>query len=307
MADPEAKQMSDPTKNTNVHRVTQAPFQITSNQEERSRWLKLLAYGKPGVGKTELLASSVNVPEMRDVLMIDAESGRETLEDNDRIPDQERLAHVRVTTFKQVAQVHDYLKAHVKVRDMPEGPERTKKLKILTAAITSQPIEEIDEPFEFRTVIIDSLTEVDAYCMYNIMGMDTEKIETDDEMAVPEFKDFRRNNEQVKLLIRAFRDLPINLLIACAQQYSQDELKKFHYTPALTGKLSSQVQGFMDIVGYMVTQAANETSEMPRKLIIAPLQSGASFDAKNRKSIYKKTSFDNPDMLKIMRAIKLAK
>lgn len=307
MADPEAKQMSDPTKSTNVHRVAQAPFRISPMQGERERWLKLLVYGKPGVGKTELLASSVNVTEMRDVLMIDAESGKTTLDDNDRIPDTSRLAHVRVTSFKQVAQIHDYLKAHIKVRDMANSPERTRKLKVLHSAITDIPVDEIDEPFEFRTVIIDSLSEVDAYCMYNLMGMDTEKIETDDEMAVPEFKDFRRNNEQVKLLIRAFRDLPVNLLIACAQQYTQDELKKFHYTPALTGKLSSQVQGFMDIVGYMVTMAANETSEMPRKLLIAPLQQGASFDAKNRKSIYKKSSFDNPDMLKIMRAVKLAK
>jgi len=62
----------------------------------------------------------------------------------------------------------------------------------------------------------------------------------------------------MQMMIRAFRDLPMHVFFVCAQQYTQDETKKMHYTPALTGKLAAQAQGFVDIVGFLRAQAPDD-------------------------------------------------
>src|SRR3989304_8659426 len=54
------------------------PFQM-HGLTEYDRWLKMIAYGDYGSGKTRLLGSAVLVPDMRDVFLIDAEAGDLTI------------------------------------------------------------------------------------------------------------------------------------------------------------------------------------------------------------------------------------
>ena len=60
-----------------------APAFRIETHKVRQRYLKLLIYGSPGVGKTSLAGSAVEVPSMRDVLMINAELGVLAIEDLD--------------------------------------------------------------------------------------------------------------------------------------------------------------------------------------------------------------------------------
>src|SRR5436190_20227647 len=88
------------------------PFKISPQRTSRSRWLKMMIYGTYGVGKSTLMGSSVDVPFMRDVLLIDAESGDLALQDNPRVKAVDEIEHVRVTNFLMVARVQEFLKAH---------------------------------------------------------------------------------------------------------------------------------------------------------------------------------------------------
>lgn len=290
----------DPTKSAGARMVT-APFQIQSMQT-RERWLKMLVYGKHGAGKTDLMGSSVDIPAMRGVLMIDAESGDMTLADSDRIKNKDLINHIRVTSWKQVAKVQEFLKAHCTLRDKKD----MEGLKRLQAQVTGEDPKDIEEPIIYNTVIIDSLTEVETYCLYGIMSVDTAKV-IDGEMEVAGWGEFRKNNEMVKLLVRAFRDLPMHVLFVCAEAYNQDEMKKFHYNPALTGKLSSQVQGFVDIVGWLTIGTPVEGKEAPRRLYVQPVSGGPRFDAKNRRSVFKGAFFEDPTMTTVMKGIGLLK
>lgn len=296
----------DPSKTAGSRVVTGSPFQIHTTQS-RTRWLKALFYGKHGAGKTELAASAVDVPSMGDVLLVDAESGDLTLEESVRIKNPDDISHIRVNTFKQVAYVQEFLKAHCQFRDS----DNKNMLQQLESKVTGVPAAEIENPKKYRTVIIDSLTEVEAYCTYQILSIDNSKIPIDNDVEVAGWPEFRKNNEMVKLLVRAFRDLPMHTIFVCAEQYSQDEQKKMHYTPALTGKLSGQVQGFVDIVGWLTIGAPQSEGgpSSPRRLFVQPMAGPGipKFDAKMRRATFTESYFDNPLMADIMKAVKLAK
>jgi len=262
----------------------------------------MIVYGGYGSGKSTLAASSVDVPEMGDVLLVDAESGDMALEDSDRIKNADKIDRIRAQDFKTVAHVHEFLKMHCKFRD----EKNIDGLRNLEARVKGVEPKDVETPRQYKTVIIDSLTEVEQFNLYKLLGIDQNMKLTDTsgesvELDVARFDEFRKNNQMMQLLVRAYRDLPMNVILVCSQQYVQDELKRMHYTPALTGKLSNQVQGFVDIVGHLqVGKIAEGQSEAKRRLYIQPV---GNFDAKFRKASYKSTYFDDPTMKSIMQVI----
>lgn len=290
---------ADPSKTAGSAKVN-APFRI-STMQDRDRYFKAIFYGRHGAGKTELAASAVDVPVMGDVLMIDAESGDQTIHDSVRIKNSDKIHHIRVTNFKQVAYVQEFLKAYTSARDRGDKAA----MKKLYAQVTGV---ETDNPPVYRTVIVDSLTEVEVYCTYQILKINPEGGANDigDDIDTAGWPEFRKNNEMVKLLVRAFRDLPMHVLFVCAENYTQDEQKRHHYTPALTGKLASQVQGFVDMVGWLTVGAASpDNPEAPRRMWVQPVSGGPKFDAKNRRSVFRQPFFDNPTLFSIFKGIGL--
>jgi hypothetical protein len=125
-----------------------------------------------------------------------------------------------------------------------------------------------------------------------------------DQIDVARFDEFRKQNMMVLVLVRALRDLPMHVILVCSQQYTQDELKRFHYGPQMTGKLAGQIQGAVDIVGYLRSGVPDETGKAPRRLFVEPVE---RFDAKNRRASFTGSHFDDPSMTSIMRAIGLTK
>lgn len=300
--------VSIPSSNGPVVNATQAqvaqsgaaPFRISPRRNFNDRYLKMIVYGPFGTGKSTLAASSVDVPTMRDVIMIDAESGDLVLEDNPRIKLAEQVEHVRVTNFIQVARVQEFLKAHCFKRDAND----VAGMRRVEAMLKGVPESEIAEPKRFRTVIIDSLTEIEAYCMYGLLKVNEGELLTGsaEEIDVARFDEFRKNNMMVQVLVRALRDLPMHVIFVCSQQYTQDELKRFHYGPAMTGKLASQIQGFVDIVGFLKAGQVNEQGIAPRRLFVQPVE---RFDAKCRRASFRGSYFDDPTMLSIMKEVGL--
>lgn len=293
--------------------VTAAPpFMITPLKTEH-KFFKGLFYAKFGDGKTSLAGSAVDVPAMNDVLMINAESGEMSIEEADHIKNRYRIDQVRVTDFVTVARVQEFLLAHCKARDAKDI-DRLRSLQarlfgyskdVIDVDATEDVFEEDGFTFKvarlrrYRTVIIDSLTEIDTFSLYQLLGIKTD-MKLDADMDVAQFAEFRKNNQMMQLLVRAYRDLPMNVLLVASTQYIQDEMKQMHWTPALTGKLSGQVQGFVDLVGFLQTGKPAEGSKViPRRLYIQPI---GKFDAKSRMAAYKEPYIDNPTMQKIWEA-----
>jgi phage nucleotide-binding protein len=193
----------------------------------REDFINLLVYGEPGIGKTILLGSADDVPEMRPVLIMDVEGGTFSL--RDRNPD---VDIVRVTTWKEVQDVYDELQAG-----------RT----------------------TYRTVVLDSLTEIQKFSMYQIM-IDTKIRKPEADPDVPSMHDWSKNIEQIRRFVRAFRDLPMNALFtALAKSDRNPKTGIVTKQPYLSGKLSSEVAGFLDIVVYMYTK--NDGENLRRLLL----------------------------------------
>ena len=290
--------MSDPSKTTGAKTI---PFRITGKPEVGAKYIKILLYGAYGSGKTTLAATAVDVPQMRDVLFLDVESGEMTLDDNPRIDNSDMIDRIRVTDFEQVAHVQEFLKAHCVARDRGD----IEKLRALEARVKGLNPADIETPRQYRTVIVDSLTEVNEYAMYNLLGLSTDMKLDIEKMDVAEWPEFRKNNQMMQLVVRAYRDLPMNVILVTSSQYTQDEMKRKFFAPNMTGKLANQVQGFMDVVGYLVTGKVPEGGvEAPRRLFVQPT---GNFDAKNRRSQFRQAYFDNPDFEEIMSGLGMLK
>lgn len=290
---------SSPGTAAPIAAVRTPPFTITSAARTKdAKWFKMLVYGNYGVGKTTLMASAVDIKDMRDVLMINAEGGDMSIYDG-TIKNAPKIDIIRVTTFKQMAYIKDFLVAHAKFREADDEV----KLAALQKAVLGGDSEP-DRLRRYKTIIVDSLAEIESYCMYDLLGV-TEGYSLAADMPTAEFKEYKQNFNKINLLVRGLRDLPMHILMTSSQQYDQDELKKYHYSPNLTGKLAGNVQGFFDILGYLMTSSPTEEKEAPRRLWVQPV--GGKFDAKNRRASIKQTHFDDPTMESIMRAVGLVK
>jgi SepF-like predicted cell division protein (DUF552 family) len=171
----------------------------------------MLLYGRSGVGKTWLAGSSYAVPEMKRVLYIDVEGGTLTLR-----KDFPQIDVARVKTWKDVQAIYDELYAG---------------------------------GHGFSTVILDSLTEIQKFNMDQIMIQLLEKADERD-MDVPSLREWGKNLEQIRRFVRAFRDLPINVIFTALEREDKDRMGRPIKLPSLSGKMAGEVAAFLDIVLY---------------------------------------------------------
>lgn len=195
--------------------------------QESVDYINLLIYGPSGVGKTVLAGSSSAVDAMSPVLFVDIEGG--TLSLADRYPNVER---VRVQTWDQMQNVYD---------ELYKGGT------------------------EFRTVVLDSLTEINKFSMAQIMdhlirfgrpgGGDVDP-------DVPSQREWGKNIEQTRKLVRAFRDLPMNTIFTALSAENRDPRSGMTKSyPSLPGKLAGEVAGFVDIVAFYYIKRDGDTQK----------------------------------------------
>jgi hypothetical protein len=194
----------------------------------------MLVYGKSGVGKTRLAGSAYEVPEMRRVLYIDIEGGIMTL--RKEFPGVER---VRVSSWKDMQKIYDALYAG---------------------------------GHGFATVILDSLTEIQKFNMDEIMRKLVDANEARDE-DVPSIREWGKNLEQIRRFVRAFRDLPLNVIFTALEMQREDRMKRPINLPSLSGKMAGEVAAFLDIVLYYSMKEVNEDGETKQ---VRVLQSAAT-------------------------------
>lgn len=192
-------------------------------------YINSLWYGAPGAGKTVLAGSADAVPDMRPVLLIDVEGG--TLSLRNTYP---HVDVVRVQTWDDMQRVYDAL---------------------------------YNGQHDYRTVVLDSLTEIQKFSMYNIMH-DLIRREPDRDPDVPGMREWGKNIEQIRRLVRAFRDLPMHTIFTALVAIDKDaKTGVMQSRPSLSGKLSAEVAGFVDIVGFLYTKVHD--GELKRLLLMS--------------------------------------
>lgn len=176
--------------------------------------LNMMIYGGSGVGKTLLTGTCAQVEEMSPMLVIDAEEGSMTLNALHEVAD--RIDVVPMRDWRKMQSVYN---------DLYAGRHK------------------------YKTVTIDSGTEVQQLAMNDVLGADGKVLDTG---ITPEFKDWYKNTEQIRRMIRAFRDLPMHTIItALEMDYQDPRTKAMMKRPAFSNKLSQQIPAFFDVVFYM--------------------------------------------------------
>jgi hypothetical protein len=187
---------------------------------EQQKFINMLIYGQSGIGKTMLAGSADAVPELRRVLFLDIEGGTLTLNNS---PYNE-VEVVRVRTWLEIAHIYNelYLNKH-----------------------------------GFKTIVIDSLTELQKISMEHIVSAETSYEPTDatnslvNVTGVPQLQDWNINIEQVRKFVRKFRDLPVNTIFTALVNTEKDQRTGLTKNkPSLSGKVKDEVAAFLDIVAY---------------------------------------------------------
>jgi hypothetical protein len=224
----------------------------------------MLVYGEVGVGKTRLGGSADAVPEMRPVLFLDAEGGTFTLRDT--YPDTDV---VRITDWAQLQPVYDEL------RSGSTG---------------------------YRTVVVDSLTELQGMNMDQVMNKlserDPDRYERQGE-EIASMLEWQINSKKVRTMIRVFRDLPMTTIFTALMKEDKDKITgKVTKRPSLPGKLATSVAGMFDFVTYMYVQnipdPEDETKETAARLLLT--EALPNIIAKDRSNKLPKPVMVNPTM-----------
>lgn len=237
--------------------LTLGGLRITSVVES-SEFFNMLVYGDAGVGKTVLAGSAIEVPEMRPVIHLDIEGG--TLSLRNRYPEVDK---VRIDSWEDLVRVYKELKSN---------------------------------PTSYRTVILDSLTELQQFGMEEIMFRAVTKAEEegdDRDPDLPGIGEHGKSNERMKKIIRRFRDLPLNTIFTALERVDVDRKNRKFIKPLLSPKLADQVAGWLDIVTYMYIKEVD--GEQSRVLLTSNTD---EVTAKDRTDKLPQTVLD-PTMTKI--------
>lgn len=195
---------------------------------ERPFTFNVLIYGDAGTGKTHLAGSADAVPQMRKVLHLDCESGANTL--RAAWPNVEVL---EINTWKELMSVYDALFAG---------------------------------GHDYNTVIVDSLTEVNDYCIDAVAAeARAKKPDTFDD--VLEIRDWGKVASRMLRMIRQFRDLPINTIFVGHMKEDRDQRSgRLLKQPLLSGQLAKKLPAIPDIVLYQYMQEVPDLGQ--RRLLL---------------------------------------
>ena len=195
-ADGAVKNAPAPGKPVPAMPIVKPAFVIQSLTATKSnKYIKALVYGRPGVGKTSFCGSAVDVAGMRDVLLLSVEQGSMSLHDNPRIKNPELIDEISAVNFKVCSTVKDFLAAHCIFRDQGNDDKLWELQRKYMPGVE-------DRLRKYRTVIIDSLSEIETLNMYDLLSVNPDAAASlASEMPVAEFKEYKQNNNKMQLLI----------------------------------------------------------------------------------------------------------
>ncbi|WIC89801.1 RecA-like DNA recombinase [Gordonia phage Sapo] len=186
--------------------------------EETTDYVKATFYGHEGTGKTTAAAHAANLGR---TLFVNVEGG------------------LKKTALR---------KQGVKVENLAVWPpEGTPVNKQTLEALHQNLLADLtDDPKSWFCVVVDSLTEVHTV----LREQATEKRVAKSRVEVdPDFvdrDDYGVMTNQLRQLVRKFRDLPCHVVLLCLEKDDEDAKQ---YRPALTPALCTDVLGYADLVG----------------------------------------------------------
>lgn len=204
-----------------------------------SNYVNMLVYGAVGSGKTHFCGTAVDHEPAQDVLFVSPDKGEVTIQDKD-------FDVVRINDFSEMDEIKEYIHAHIYCRK--QGDDE-KIMEVEEKYFGETP----DEVPHYNTICLDSLTELDRYLMYDVVGDDiTDSIGSLSRVEIQHYNDEKR---KLLALARSFRDFEAHTILTATEQRNKDEMTgEVTIIPKVTSDYGSEVAELMDIVGYSFTK-----------------------------------------------------
>lgn len=154
----------------------------------------------------------------------------------------------------------------------------------------------------FKAIGLDNLSELQKLDMNAVMmeAKNSAKNPDNVDIYVPSQREWGKSGERIRIIVRAFRDLPAHIIMLAHLGETRDErsgVTSFH--PSLPGKLKNELAGFFDIVGMLSTY--NEGGEVKRQIQFAKTPRCV---AKDRYGVLDDLMKDSPTLPQIWELIK---
>lgn len=127
--------------------------------------------------------------------------------------------------------------------------------------------EDLRRENKYKTIVVDSLTEAYKVSMYSVMAGTVRK-DPERDLDIPAQRDWGKSSEQIRRMVRAFRDLDCHVIFTALENQNKDQMTgKVTITPSLPGKLAFEIPAFLDIVLYLYTKVEGELKEVHRFIL----------------------------------------
>lgn len=198
-------------------------------------WLNFLVYADPGAGKTYLLGTADDDPRTKPYLHIDIDGGTKTIKHKLTTKTRKGIDKKTIRNLDQLTELYNRLIASIK-----------------------------NGRLYYKTVGLDNLSELADLDMKTIMRKAYENNPDKVDVDVPSQREWGKSRSHMRNIVRAFRDLPCNVIFTAHVATLQEEGQPTKYFPGFAGKLKTDLPGFVDVVGHLRPIVQGE--EIVRKL-----------------------------------------
>ncbi len=193
-------------------------------------------YGESGSGKTPFSATLQECPATSPCLFLDVDMGAMSINVN---PSPTVL---EIDTWGKLQKVYGLLKKAT-------GGEEVRWEEL--AKYISEQMHEDVPVLQYKSVVIDSGTELEYVCRQLVITEESAKKPEHDPEA-PEQRDYLKTGERMKRLWRAFRDLPVAVVMtAGVRDLKDDRDGSLRHFPAFQPGFSKDLVRMTDLIMYM--------------------------------------------------------
>lgn len=248
-------------------------------------FVKLLAYGPYGIGKTHLLKTGAGDPRIFPMLLLNFEAGTMSVQSviNKLQPIRDFYKKCKDEAKPKRAYITEYQEY---LNDDTKNASLSKidVLRVESWDDLEDVLDILESGTKYRSLGVDSLTEINYLVLREVTEMAGKMNPAKHDGELSQLQDYGRASTRMRRVIRSFRDLEMNVfLTALPVENKDDTTGAVEIRPSLVGKLSEEIPGMLDIVGYMTVPRLKPNStgdEEPRRTI--HFQPTNKFRAKDR-------------------------